>query len=111
MTVHQTINGWTKDELVAALRHWRDKKEDIKRVWLSGGWDEQQQRPTGKWDYEVSKVKLAEALWPVLALKIQNCKVSAVAPVPPIAEVVQGAYHTAQRWRYQSYVLSVEPDT
>jgi hypothetical protein len=111
MAVHQTINGWAKDELLVALRHWRDKKKDIKRVWLSGGWDEQQQRPTGKWDYEVSKVKLAEALWPVLALKIQNCKVSAVAPVPPIAEVVQGAYHIAQRWRYQSYVLSVEPDT
>jgi len=110
MAVHHTINGWTRDELVAALRHWRDKKKDIKRVWLSGGWDEQQHRPTGKWDYEVSKVKLAEALWPVLALKIQNCKVSAAAPVPPIAEVVQAAYHTAQRWRYQSYVLSVQPD-
>ena len=70
-----------------------------KRVWESGKWDEQQQRPIGEWEYEVSKVELAKALWPTLVHKIQARMVSAAAPVPPIAEVVQGAYHTAQRWR------------
>jgi hypothetical protein len=110
MKTHRTINGWTREELVAVLRYWRGQGKDIKRVWESGKWDEQQQRPIGEWDYEVSKVKLAKALWPTLVHKIQACMVSAAAPVPPIAEVVQDAYHTAQRWRYQSYVLSVKSD-
>lgn len=63
MTVHTTIDGWTREELVAALRYWRDRRDDIKRVWRSGRRDEQQQKMTGPWEYAVSKTKLAEALW------------------------------------------------
>src|SRR5262249_29924265 len=58
MAVHDNINGWTRDQLVEALAYWRDKKKDIKRVWESGGWDEQSQTVTGRWAYEVSKTKL-----------------------------------------------------
>jgi hypothetical protein len=31
------------------------------------------------------------------------------APVPPIAQVVNDAYHLAQQWRYQSYALTELP--
>ena len=103
----------------------RRARRDAQRVGEDGGWclpDEfapggQPARPggdaelVGEWEYEVSKVELAKALWPTLVHKIQARMVSAAAPVPPIAEVVQGAYHTAQRWRYQSYVLSVKSYT
>ena len=101
-----TINGWTKDELVAAPRYWRAKGEDIKRVWRSGRWDEQQQRMTGRWEYDVSKTKLAEALWPTLKAKIERCRADAEAPIPEVVQVLQDAYHLAQRWRYQSFLLS-----
>jgi hypothetical protein len=30
MAVHDTINGWTRDQLVVALGHWRGKNNDIK---------------------------------------------------------------------------------
>jgi hypothetical protein len=109
MTVHTTIEGWTRDELVAALAYWRGRGADIKRVWRSGRWDEQQQKMTGPWEYTVSKTKLAAALWPALRAKIDRCRVDADAPVPEIVEVVQDAYHLAQRWRYQSFLLSEDP--
>ena len=76
MAVHQTIDGWTRDEQVATLGYWRTKKQDIKRVWTSGRWDEHAKKMTGKWAYEVSKVRLAEALWPVLEQKIVQFKAS-----------------------------------
>jgi hypothetical protein len=111
MAVHTTIHGWTRDELVAALAYWRNRGQDIKRIWRSGRWDEQQQRTTGKWEYSVSKTKLADTLWPVLRAKIDRCRVDAEAPVPEIVQVVQDAYHLAQRWRYQSFLLSEDPDS
>lgn len=110
MAVHQTIGGWTRDELVAALGYWRGKKQDIKRVWTSGRWDERSKKMTGKWEYEVSKVKLAEALWPTLEQKIDQLKADANAPVPPIVGVINDAYHVAQQWRYPSFVLTEAPD-
>lgn len=109
MAVHYTIDGWTKDELVAALRYWRNKKEDIKRVWESGRWIEQGQRMTGGWAYGVSKTKLSKSLWPTLKEKINRCRADASESVPEIVQVVQDSYHLAQRWRYQSYVLREEP--
>ena len=109
IAVHKTINGLTRDELVAALAYWRGRRQDIKRIWRSGRWDEQQQRTTGKWEFAVSKTKLADALWPVLRAKIDRCRLDAEAPVPEIVQVVQDAYHLAQRWRYQSFLLSEDP--
>ena len=109
MVIHHTINGWTRDELIAALAYWRDRREDIKRVWLSGRWDEQRQRPSGRWQYKVKKTDLAVALWPVLAAKIQRRQRDAEAPTPPIASVIYEAYLIAQRWRYLSFVLSEDP--
>ena len=109
--VHADINGWTRDQLVEALAYWRDKKKDIKRVWESGRWDEQSQTVTGKWAYDVSKTKLAEALWPTLKAKIDHCRVDAEAPVPEIVQVVEDTYHLAQRWRYPSFALSEDPDS
>ena len=111
VTVHHTIGGWSRAELVAALGYWRGRGDDIKRIWLSGRWDAQANRMTGRWDYEVSKVALADALWPTLEQKIERARVDANAPVPPIVEVVNDAYHVAQRWRYPSFVLTEAPDT
>lgn len=108
---HPTIDGWTKDELVEALAYWRAKKKDIKRVWESGRWIEKSGSMTGKWTPEPSKVKLAEALWPTLLKKIQLCVAAEGAPVPPIAAVINDAYHVAQQWRYLSFILTEVPDT
>lgn len=109
--VHPTIDGWTRDELIEALGYWRAKEKDIKRVWESGRWIEQSGRMTGKWKPEPSKVKLAEALWPTLLEKIQVCMTTEGAPVPPIAAVVNDAYHIALQWRDQSYVLTETADS
>jgi hypothetical protein len=104
--VHSTCNGWSRDQLIASLAHWRGDGKDIKRVWKSGGWDSTLNKPTGKWDSEVSKTKLAVALWPVLEQKIQRAKIDETVPLPEIVEVMQLAYHTAQNWRYKSFVLT-----
>ena len=66
MAVHITIDGWTRARLVDALAYWRGRAEEIKRIWRSGRWDEEQQRMTGRWEYTVSKTRLAKALWPTL---------------------------------------------
>jgi hypothetical protein len=108
---HPTIDGWSRDQLIEALAHWRAKGTDIKRVWESGRWIEQTKTVSGKWTPEPSKVALAEALWPTLLKKIQLCVASKGAPVPPIAAVVNDAYHVAQQWRYVSYLLTEAPET
>lgn len=110
MAMHTTVNGWTRDQLVAALADWRRRGKDIKRVWESGRWDGQQSAPTGRWDYEVSKTELAKALWPVLEAKIERCRTDPTAPIPEIAEVIQDAYLIAQQWRYLSFALSAESE-
>lgn len=110
MAVHMTINGWTRDQLVATLSDWRRRGKDIKRVWESGRWDGQQPAPTGRWDYEVSKTELANALWPVLEAKIERCRTDPAAPIPEIAEVIHDAYLIAQRWRYLPFALRAESD-
>ena len=45
MTVHHTLNGLSRDDLVASLAHSRGRDKDIKEVW-------------SQWDYKVGKVKL-----------------------------------------------------
>jgi hypothetical protein len=105
MEIHMTIDGWSRTELVGTLKYWREKNKDIKRVWLSGKVNAASDRPSGKWAYGVSKTKLAEVLWPVLKAKIERAKTDAGAPVPPIAQVIVDALHTAARWRYKSFVL------
>ena len=104
--VHHTRNGWSREELVEALRYWRDQKKDIKEVWKRGKWDAQLKRPVDPWEYEVSKTKLAEVLWPVLRTKIEAAKTDPDAPLPQIAQVVLDALRTAQRWRHKSFVLT-----
>jgi hypothetical protein len=111
IAIHETINGWTRDQLVEALGYWRSQTKDIKRTWESGRWDDERHTVTGPWEYEVSKTKLAEALWPTLKAKIDRCRVDAEAPVPEVVEVVQDAYRLAQRWRYPSFALSEDPDS
>lgn len=112
MAVHHTINGWTRQQLVAALGFWRGRgTDDIKRVWESGRWDERSETVTGRWEHSVSKPALARALWPTLKAKIDRCRIDADAPLPEIVQVVGDAYHLAQRWRYLSFVLSEVSDT
>jgi hypothetical protein len=92
------------------LNHWRSEGKDIKLVWYRGGPTAQPNKWTGKREYEVSKVKLAEALWPTLLRKIQLAMVTENAPVPPIMQVINDAYRLAQRRRYLSFVLTEAPD-
>jgi hypothetical protein len=97
IAVHQTRNGLTKDQLVVSLKYSRDRGRDIKEVW-------------SRWEYKVSKLKLAEALWPTLLAKIHALKTTEGAPVPPIVQLVSDAYHLAQQWRYLSYLITEVPD-
>ena len=99
-----------RDELIAALNHWRSEGKDIKLVWYRGGPTAQPNRWTGMWEYEVSKVKLAEVLWPTLLQKIQLAMVTENAPVPPIMQVISDAYHLPQQRRYLSFILTEMPD-
>jgi hypothetical protein len=108
---HPTIDGWNRDQLIEALAYWRAKGKDIKRVWESGRWIEQTKTMSAKWTPEPSKVTLAEALWPTLLKKVRLCVATKGAPVPPIAAVVNDAYHVAQRLRYSSYLLTEVPET
>jgi hypothetical protein len=97
MAVHCTINGLIRDDLVASLARTRSRGKDVKEVW-------------GQWDYKVSKVKLADALWPALLQKIQLCMTTSGAPIPPIAAVINDAYHVALQRRDISFVLTELPD-
>jgi hypothetical protein len=98
MQVHTTINGLTREQLIALIATERARGKDIKEVW-------------SQWDHKPGKPELAEALWPTLKAKIDRCRVDADAPVPPIVEVVQDAHHLAQRWRYLSFVLGEESES
>lgn len=92
------------------MNHWRSEGKDIKLVWYRGGPTAQPNRWTGKWEYEVSKVKLAEALWPTLLRKIQLAMVTESAPALPIMQVISDAYYLAQQRWYLSFVLTEVPD-
>lgn len=107
---HQTIDGWSSDELIAALRYWRERRQDIESVWMIGRWDEQAKQMTGKWADEVSKFSLGFCLWPTLNRKIEQVKEGTEIPVPPIVQVVNDAYHEAQRRRNDSFVLTELPE-
>lgn len=97
MAVHYTINGLTREELIESLARSRSRGKDVKEVW-------------SRWEYQVSKVKLAEALWPTLLEKIRFCMTNKHAPVPPLAAVINDAYHVALQWRDQSYMLTETAD-
>ncbi|TVT20707.1 hypothetical protein LWP59_33865 [Amycolatopsis acidiphila] len=99
MAIHKTVNGLSRDDLIGALAALRKRARsghhnvDIKNVW----WD---------WNYEPSKVNLAEQLWPVLKQKIDRCREDEEAPIPEIVRVVEKAYRTALHWRDESFVLT-----
>ncbi|WP_409463231.1 hypothetical protein [Amycolatopsis sp. GA6-003] len=99
MAIHDTVNGLSRVDLVGALAALRARARtghrnvDIKNVW----WD---------WNYEPSKVALAEQLWPVLKQKIDRCREDDGAPIPEIVRVVEKAYRTALHWRDVSFVLT-----
>ena len=84
MTVHATINGWTRQQLIERIASERARRKDIKEVW-------------SLWDYKPSKVDLARALWPTLERKIQRRLGDMEAPTPEIAEIVYEAYITVAR--------------
>ncbi len=98
MTVHTTINGWTRQQLLDRIASERRRRKDIKEVW-------------SQWERKPSKVELANALWPILEGKIRRRLTDPEAPTPEIAEIVWLAYVTAQNWRYESFVLSAAPDS
>ena len=52
----------------------------------------------------LSKTRLAEALWPALAGKV-DAAVAGFAPVPPIVQVVSDAHGMAVEARMKHYVI------
>jgi hypothetical protein len=109
IAVHQTIDGWTRDELIAALRYWRERRQDLESVWMIGRWDELTKQTTGKWTNEVNEFMLALTMWPTLERKIERLKEHPESPVPPIVQVVNDAYQQAQRRRKVSFTLTELP--
>lgn len=97
MEVHSTREGLSREELVARLAATRGRRKDIKEVW-------------SRWPYQVSKTELAEVLWPRLKVKIERVRSGVPEPVPQIAQVLEQTYLTAQRWRYNTYVMRVPAD-
>lgn len=98
MQIHHTVDGLTRDQLIARIAAVRATRiKDVKEVWSMWGRTPNDRKP--------SKVDLAKALWPVLEAKILAAKTDPAAHVPAIAEVVQHAFHVAQNWRYMSFVL------
>ncbi len=95
MAVHETIDGLSKSDLTQLLGETRRLRKDIKGVW-------------SRWEYKVSKTKLAEALWPILETKVEQAQKG--APEPAISAVIRSAYGVAQRWRYHPFVLREQDD-
>ena len=97
--IHRTVNGLGRGELICALAALRERARgghnnvDIKNVWKD-------------WNYQPSKVALAEQLWPVLNRKIDRCRVDDKAAIPEIVSVVERAYRMALHWRDESFVLT-----
>lgn len=98
MQVHPTCGGHDKVALMRMLKRHRDAGHDIKAVWSNG------------WGSKPSKPALAEALWPALREHIAAA-LNGDGPVPPIAEVVDEAYHLAQETRHHRYVLRASPSS
>jgi len=69
----------------------------------------QGQRSLTKNNQRLSKTRLAEALWPALAGKV-DAAVAGFAPVPPIVQVVSDAHGMAVEARMKHYVIGrLEP--
>ena len=90
--VHSTHGGLTIEELAQSIAETRRRRKDIKEVW-------------NRWEYKVSKVDLAHALWPILRTKIEQALADEKLPMPEIADVVAVGYRIAQRWRYPTFVI------
>ena len=58
---------------------------------------------TGKWNTRTQQGRAGEALWLALLRKIQIAMVTEDAPMPPIMQVINDAYHLAQQRRYHSF--------
>jgi hypothetical protein len=94
--IHPDCGGLSDSDLAMAIGAARAKSEDVKRVW-SG------------WSPRVSKVELAEALWPTLEAKILAALTEPAAAVPPVADVVSEAHGMAQQLSRGRFVLPARP--
>lgn len=103
--IHTTCNGLSREELIAVLEYWRTKNKDIKQVW-NAEYNPNTKTLNGKWEYQVSKTKLAEVLWSVLEQKIERAMADPGISMPPIAKEVQLAFRIAQCWRHKIFVLT-----
>jgi hypothetical protein len=89
--VHPDCGGLSDERLADALEQGHKHRQDIKQVWSS-------------WRPKVSKIKLADALWPVLAKRI-DAAIRGEADAPPIAVIAEKAYLLAQQYRHVHVVL------
>jgi len=96
LALHRTCDGLSRAQLIAKFAETRARRQDVKEAW-------------SQWTHKPSKVALAEQLWPLLAAKVERCRTDPDAPAPHIVDLLRTAYHTAQRWRHLSFVLSERP--
>ena len=90
-SIHSDCGGLSDAELVKALDQGRQHGQDIKQVWSS-------------WRGKVSKVRLANVLWPVLAARVRAASRGEV-DAPPIALIAEKAYTMAEQYRHVHVVL------
>ncbi len=83
LRVHPTCNGRSDDQLGDDLRRNRGANQDIGHVWSN-------------WQPTLSKIGLADALWPDLEKRIVAARRGA-GDLPEIAGVVNEAYQLAQQ--------------
>lgn len=83
--IHEDCGGLDRSALIDRIRAKREKGLDLKAVWDSA------------WNPKPAKPVLADALWPVLAAKIDQLKAGREASVPPVVGVVREAYLLGQQ--------------
>jgi hypothetical protein len=108
IAAHETIDGWTRDELVATLGQCRMERMNANNIWQKLFLDAPFARDI-TWASKFGSAVLAEALWPALERKIERLLADPEAPIPPIVQVVRDAYQRAEHRRQIPFTLTEEP--
>lgn len=89
---HRDCGGLDAQKLRRALAHHRKHREDIKKVWAN-------------WRPSVSKLDLAEQLWPMLEGKITAAMNDPDGELPPVASRLAEAYALARSRPNGTFVM------
>lgn len=80
----------------AEIARARSKGSDVKSAWAG-------------WARKPSKVRMAEALWPILEAKVVKAMNDQDAPVPPVAQAILDAYDLVAQVHPGTYSLKGRP--